>query len=330
MKTQQAQIALDEIYAPIEAELRQVEQAIPQILRTTNELSGEVIQYFFKAKGKRLRPALCLLGAALKGEVPSSVIRSAAAIEIFHSATLIHDDIVDAADLRRNIPTIHTVWSPQVAVLVGDYLHDRAVSVIFELRNERANRVFLDTAGLVCDGEILELHQKGNFALTENEYFEIIEKKTAALISCCLETSAILAGFTDAEAGALARFGKYFGMAFQIVDDCLDFSGNESEFGKTLGADCAAGVLTLPLFRLLSLSDAARRAEITHAMRSQAYLERFPELLRDLEETGALEYSFRKARDFAEKARPELSVFKSQPARHSLNLLLDYILDRSR
>ena len=326
----QTQTSLEEIYAPIAKHLPAVENRILGILETPNELSSEVIRYFFKTKGKFLRPALCLLGASLGPEIGPSIIQNAAALEIFHSATLIHDDIIDSAYLRRNIPTINVMWNPQVAVLVGDYLHDKAIEAIFELKSERAISLFLQTAGIVCDGEILELNEKNNFSLREDQYFSIIEKKTAALLSCCLETSAVLAGCPEELALALKRFGIYFGIAFQIIDDCLDFVGKENEFGKTLGADCAAGVLTLPLIRLISQADEEKKNEIFRMIESGFREAHFTALLRYLEEHEALAYAFRKAREFTDRARLELSVLKDHPAKRSLNSLLDYILERNR
>ncbi len=323
-------LSLEEIYAPIERELPIVEEKILDILKTPNELSSEVIRYFFKAKGKLLRPALCLIGASFANGVNEASVQNAAALEIFHSATLIHDDIIDSSYLRRNIPTINAVWGPQVAVLVGDYLHDKAIKAIFELRHERAISIFLEMAGLVCDGEILELNQKNNFALTEEQYFTIIERKTAVLLSCCLESSAFLAGLGEKEARHLKQFGIYFGKAFQIVDDCLDFAGKENEFGKTLGADCAAGVLTLPLIRLLKAVAPGKKEEIIRMIQSGFSKPDFQELLRLLEETGALEQAYSKAREFMERARFELSHFSDSSAKRSLSLLLDYVLERNR
>ena len=166
--------------------------------------------------------------------------------------------------------------------------------------------------------------------MREDEYLTIIEKKTAALLSCCLRTSAILAGLPDDQAEVLARFGLYFGIAFQIIDDCLDFVGKENEFGKTLGADCAAGVLTLPLIRLISLADEKRKNEIFQMVESGFAEKHFTTLIRYLDEYDALNYAFRRAREFTDRARLELSVLNDHPAKRSLNSLLDYILERNR
>lgn len=323
-------ISLDQIYSPILGDLPKAEERILEILKTPNELSSEVIRYFFKAKGKFLRPALCLLGAGVFGKIADPIIHNAAALEIFHSATLIHDDIIDSAYLRRNIPTINVVWNPQVAVLVGDYLHDKAIGAIFGLNNQHAISKFLETAGLVCDGEILELNEKGNYCLREDQYITIVERKTAVLLACCLETSAILAGASLEEAAVLKRYGIYFGIAFQIIDDYLDFVGKENEFGKTLGADCAAGVLTLPLIRLLQVAREDKRSEIVRFIESGLEGKDLQQVIGYLKQTNALDYTMKKAREYADRARLEISVLKDSPAKQSLNSLLDYILDRNR
>ena len=321
---------LEEIYKPIQTYLPQVEGQILEILATPNELSSEVIQHFFKAKGKFLRPALVLFGAGFGSEISRATVLTAAALEIFHSATLIHDDIIDSAYLRRNLPTVNTKWNSQVAVLVGDYLHDKAIGAIFDTQNDQVIAAFLKTAGVVCDGEILELKEKNNFNLREDAYFTIIERKTAALLATCLESGAILGGLDMERSLALNRFGIYFGMAFQIMDDCLDFMGKENEFGKTLGADLQAGVLTLPLIRLINLLDEGGKADIFSKVKSGLSNTQLGDLVLLLEEYGALDYSIRKAREFTERASLELAVFPNSPVHRSLQALLQYVIERNR
>lgn len=329
-------LSLEEIYAPVNPRLAQVPEAIFDILSTPNELAREVIRHFFSRQGKYLRPALTFFGASIETSGNFSAVQEqkliplAAAFEVFHSATLIHDDIIDSAYLRRNIPTINVKWNPQVAVLVGDYLHDKAIGAIFGVENQRVIALFLQTAGAVCDGEIHELREKNNFNLKEEEYFEIVRKKTAALIACCIEAGGILAGLEGERVEALKRFGSAFGMAFQIVDDCLDFTGEEHEFGKTLGADCEAGVLTLPLIRLIQLVDEPTKSEVFKIFKSDFDTGRLGILKNLLGEYGALEYAMGRAREFTDQARLELSIFSDSPVKRSLVSLLDYVLERNR
>ncbi len=336
-------LTLEEIYAPIENQIARIPGMIFEVLATPNELTYEVIHYFFSRQGKFLRVALTFFGAAIeKGDSPQRglsplseveeerLLRLGAAFEIFHSATLIHDDIIDSAYVRRNIPTVHVKWNPQVAVLVGDYLHDKAIETIFSVANPRVTAAFLQTAATVCDGEIHELREKNNFNLKEEEYLEIIYKKTASLIACSTEAGGILAGLGAEKSEALKRFGRAFGMAFQIIDDCLDFTGAEHEFGKTLGADCEAGVLTLPLIRLIELVDEPTKSEVFKMFKSGFGSERFDTLRNLLLEYGAIDYAACKARELTEQARVELAVFAESPVRRSLDRLLDYVLERNR
>lgn len=329
--SQKTTLSLEEIYKPVQLYLSKIEDSILEILATPNELSSEVIRYFFKSKGKFLRPALVLFGASFGGApIRNEVFSTAAALEIFHSATLIHDDIIDSAYLRRNLPTINAKWNSQVAVLVGDYLHDKAIGAIFNTKDDRVIAAFLNTAGVVCDGEILELKEKNNFNLKEETYFTIIERKTATLLATCLESGALLASLSTEQVVALKCFGMHFGMAFQIMDDCLDFMGKESEFGKTLGADLQAGVLTLPLIRLIALLDESGKANIFSRVKSGLNNVELGDLLRLLEEYGALEYSIQKACEYTEKAALELSIFPESEFSRSLQGLLQYVTERSR
>ena len=338
-------VSLEEIYAPVRERIARIPEAIFSVLSTPNELAQETIRHFFSRSGKYLRPALTFFGASLETQQTLSsaaeekLLSLAAAFEIFHSATLIHDDIIDSAYLRRGIPTINAQWNSQVAVLVGDYLHDKAIGAIFSAENSRVTSLFLQTAGTVCDGEIHELREKNNFNLKEGEYFEIIGKKTAALIACCIEAGGIFAGLPPGKTVSLKHFGWTFGQAFQIVDDCLDFTGEEHEFGKTLGADYEAGVLTLPLIRLIELVDERTKGEVFKIFkRGSAALEdvsdfkseRFGTLKTLLLEHGTLDYAMSRARQFTDEARLELSVFPDSAAKAGLERLLDYVLERNR
>jgi octaprenyl-diphosphate synthase len=324
---------LEDLYTPIAGQLEAVPPAILDILATSNELLGEVVRHFFSARGKLLRPALSLLGAGIRGmgtEIETKAVRVAAALEIFHAATLIHDDIIDSAYLRRNIPTLNVKWGPEIAVLAGDYMHERAAETIFQNTDDRMMSLFLQTAGIVCDGEMHELREKNNFNLSEEEYLQIIEKKTAALFGCAVASGAILTGAPPEEAEALKRFGRYFGLAFQIMDDCLDFTGEEQEFGKTLGADCAAGVLTLPLIRLTGLVDDKKKSEIFKIFKSERGTHKFESLKAMIREHDTIGYSRDRARLFCEQAKLELLIFSASAARRSLEGLADYIIERNR
>lgn len=329
MKTQN-KVSLNEIYNPIRDFLDQIPSTISDILATSNDLTREVIRYFFSSQGKLLRPALCLLGARFGNFDERLALRIASSLEILHSATLIHDDIIDSSYLRRNMPTVNAKWGSQVAVLVGDFMYDKAFLTIFSAKREALISLFLSTAGTVCDGEILEYREKDNFNLKEEQYLEVIEKKTASLLSTCVESGAMVADLPVEQAIALKNFGLYFGLAFQIIDDCLDFTGNAEDFGKTIGLDASGGVLTLPLIRLLSLVSENKKSEVFKIFKSQRGPEKFQHLLNLILEYRTVEYAIQKAREFTDLARLELATLPDVPARKSLELLLDFALQRTR
>jgi octaprenyl-diphosphate synthase len=326
-------ITLESIYEPIDHELSRVSDVILDILSSRNELTEDVVKYFFSAKGKLLRPALTYLGAHLLGRNSydqNQLIRLGCAFEVFHSATLIHDDIIDSAHIRRNLETIHMKWSPQIAVLVGDFLHDQAIKTIFETEKNEIIRLFLNTAGQVCDGEIHELKERKNFHLSEEIYLDIIDKKTASLLACSLASGAILAGASLTQKRALENFGKYFGAAFQIVDDCLDLTGNQEEFGKTLGTDFEEGVLTLPFIYYFTVADKSETEGFKKMFDSGVNKEQLKELVAILHEEGAIQYSLKKAQEFSDRAKEELKHFNDNAAKKSLERLLDYVLERTK
>ena len=335
MKTK---LTLEDIYAPVCGALKRVPALIQETLQTPNRQIREVVSYFFSKNGKFLRPALLLLGAGLarscqQGQTvfseknETNELHLAAATEIFHAATLIHDDIIDSARLRRGIPTINVKWGPQTAVLVGDFFHDRAMGEIFQYGNDRITPLFLRTAGEICDGEVHELNEKNNLDLTESTHLEIIRKKTASLLACSLQTGAYVWGIDEKYFTALGNFGIFFGMAFQIIDDCLDFMGEEQEFGKFLGGDLEEGVYTLPVIRLLASAD---RGKAMGLLRDSGNGKRFETLLELLHKNRALEYAHEKARAFIEKARLELQIFPPSVFRTSIEQLADYVLERNR
>jgi octaprenyl-diphosphate synthase len=331
-------LTLKEIYVPVLPVLKQAPGIIEEVLKTPSKRLDEVVRYFFSKDGKFLRPALLLLGggiarslagssSALSERQETSELHLAAATEIFHAATLIHDDIIESAPIRRGLPSLHVKWGPQTAVLAGDFFHDRAIATIFRHGNDKIIPLFLKTAGEICEGEVQELGEKDNINLTEEMHYEIIRKKTASLLACAVQSGAFVWGIDPAKAEALGRYGTYFGMAFQIIDDYLDFTGRESEFGKTLGSDLEEGVYTLPVIRCLASSDRDRVVRILHA---RSHAKRFS-MLRDLlQKNGALAYALEKAREFVAQAKLELEGFPASPFRTGLEQLADYILERNQ
>ena len=316
-------LTLEDIYKPVREDLKRISGLIRETLLTPNPKIRDISQYFFSKNGKLLRPALVLLGGGLARSLQSgpetdpgkneiSAVRLAAACEVFHAATLIHDDIIDSARMRRGLPTLNVKWGPQSAVLVGDFFHG----------NEKIFSLFLRTAGEICDGEIHELDEKNNIDLTEATHLEIIRKKTASLLACCLQTGALVWGCDQSQIEALGNFGIDFGMAFQIIDDYLDFTGEEQEFG-----DLEEGVYTLPVILSLVSPD---RAKTIQLLQDAGNGKRFAALLDLLRKNGSLAQAREKAGSLVEKAQQALQVFPPSDFRTSLEQLADYVLERNR
>ncbi|MFZ5801542.1 MAG: polyprenyl synthetase family protein [Candidatus Omnitrophota bacterium] len=329
MKTEET---IQAIYGPIADDLRKVPEAILSILDSSNPLIGDVVRHFFAGQGKLLRPALTFLGARMAGgSVDGKLVAMASAVEIFHVATLIHDDIIDDSKVRRNLPTVHTKWDAKTAVMIGDFFQDRAVITLYENSGPEIHRRFWKVAETVCEGEIHEWREKNNLCLSEEDYLEIIRKKTAVLLAYCLESGAVACGAERAASEKLLQFGLKLGMAFQIVDDCLDFEGDAEAFGKNPGTDFLGGVMTLPVIELLHSLDGTRKAGIGRLWRSGTS---DPHGLRTLiglmREHGALERAYGKARAFGEEARALLKGFPESPYRSSLFRLLDHVIERKR
>ena len=332
-------LTLEEIYSPVHTGLGRVPALIRETLDTPIPKMREMVGHFFSKTGKLLRPALVLLGAGLARSIQSAgawvpsernetaELYLAAATEIFHAATLIHDDIIDSAPLRRGVAALHVKSGPQAAVLAGDFFHDRAIVTIFRYGNEQIVPLFLKTAGEICEGEVLEISEKKNINITEETHLDIVGKKTASLLACALQTGAFIWGLDAAKIEALGRFGNSFGIAFQLVDDLLDFTGNETEFGKTLGSDLEEGVYTLPVIRCLTSGD---RDKVVRVLYSRSHSRRFPMLRDILEKSGALDYALAKAKSFIAAAKHEIEVFPPSDFRSSLEQMADYVLARKR
>ncbi len=329
---------IEQIYQPVENSLKRVSSVILETLDTPVLKLRETIEHFFSNNGKLLRPTLVFLGGGVARTLKNNLelisernetaeMFLAAATEIFHAATLIHDDIIDNAPLRRGVSTLHIKSGPQAAVLAGDYFQARAVNTIFRYGNEEISRLFLKTAEEICEGEAQEISEKKNINISEETYFEIVRKKTASLLSCAVQTGALVWGVDKKRLKALEKYGYFLGMAFQIIDDYLDWLGEESDFGKTLGSDLEEGVYTLPVIHALA---SVRHDKIVRILHSPSYKKRFTKLREILIKDGDMEYAFKKSKEFVELAQEQLEEFPRSEYKISLKNLADYVLARSR
>jgi octaprenyl-diphosphate synthase len=309
-----------DLYAPIGRDLEEVERILAQTLTSRYQQIASVVDHVGHYRGKRLRPALLLLTARACGRVTTAHHVLGAVVEMIHTATLVHDDVLDGAAVRRHVSTVNAEWGNQNSILLGDYLFTHAFHLSATLGDARACRIIGESTNRVCEGELYQGLQRGNLELRENEYFDIIEGKTAELIACCCRLGAL---FSDAEPSVvkgLTRYGRLLGLAFQIADDLLDLMGEERTTGKSLGADLDQLKLTLPLIRLLQQSPEATSTRLRQIMCSPGNHKR-EAILPYLREGGALDYALRRAEEFASLAQAELQCLPRSVCRTILENL---------
>ncbi len=319
---------LKEIYEPITEELEEVESLISNIAEDSPSLNKELTT-IFSAKGKRTRPAVLLLIAkhyGVKGEIP---VWLAVAIELLHTASLIHDDLVDNATLRRGKPSFHKFWGSDLTVLLGDYLYVKAVNLVLKSANPNIIKALSKSATKMVEGEIEEIKKKGDLDLKMDEYFSIIEKKTASLFSASAEIGGLLGDAPELELKALKNFGNSIGISFQLIDDLLDIISNEDELGKPTLSDLREKKPTLPLLYLLKKNENNIREKLKWVFEDGDFIRVKKEEIIDLVlNNGAKDFTLKKAKLFKRKAIESLKVLKPSPYIDSLNKLADYIITR--
>jgi octaprenyl-diphosphate synthase len=315
------------LYAPIAAEMAAAEELLRGELSSDDPFVDRLVKHAFRLGGKRLRPALLLLSAKATGKLSRDHIVLAAVVEMIHTATLVHDDVLDEASLRRHRETLNARSDNEASVLVGDFLFTHSFYLASTLDTTFACQTIGRATNIVCEGELRQIHSRGNFALDEGEYLQIIEAKTAELCACCCRLGARYAGASPRHEDALDRFGRNLGIAFQIADDMLDLVGDERSMGKSLGTDLEKQKLTLPLIRLLSESDAAQRAELIALMTCGTSAAR-GQIAQLLERSDALDYARDKAKSFVALAETEAHHLPSGSARDVLLELSELVVSR--
>ena len=329
LATQPATVPPLDLVSPIRTDLEEVERILVRTLESRYPQVAPVVEHVRHYRGKRLRPVLLLLTARACGRLAPAHHVLGAVVEMIHTATLVHDDILDGADVRRHVPTVNARWGNQTSVLLGDYLFTHAFHLASTLDDVRACRLIGKATNRVCEGELCQGLERGNLALTEETYFDVIDGKTAELIACCCQLGALYAGAAPSTVEALTRYGRWVGLAFQIADDLLDLVGEEQAAGKSLGTDLQQQKLTLPLIHLLEQGppDAAERAR--QVLRSPGPGQR--EALRPLlARAGSLDYARRKAEDLAARARRELACLPPSPCRALLESITEQVVHRNR
>lgn len=321
---------LHAMYAPVRAELDEVEQILRKELSSNYPLVDRLVKHGFRLGGKRMRPALVLLSARACGGLSPDHVLLAAAVEMIHTATLIHDDVLDEAALRRHLDTVNARWDNEASILLGDYLFARALCMASTLDSTFACRAIGEATKVMCEGELRQVVGRGHFELSEEDYLDIITDKTAALCACCCRLGAHHAGAEDQRRDAFTRFGRYLGVAFQITDDLLDVLGDEAATGKSLGTDLAKQKPTLPLIRLLDGLNPKQRTEVLAILSCEDDHRR--EALRPwLARTDAIDYARRKAAAYIRRAIDELDKLDGidlTPSLDSLRQLANFVVTR--
>jgi octaprenyl-diphosphate synthase len=323
--------SMTDVWDAYRAELDGVEDRLRKNLDSSVALVNTVAAHILSGGGKRLRPLLLLLTARLCGYAGQEHHQLGSLVEFIHTATLLHDDVVDDADIRRGRRTARKVWGNQISILVGDYLYTKAMCEVVEFRSQGINEVLAEACRKMAEGEVLQLYYNGNPAMPEIDYIKIVEHKTAGLIAAACRMGAILADATEVQQEALFRYGQYLGIAFQVADDTLDYIANGESLGKTIGQDLRQGKATLPLLHLLRHCAEEDRQMIKDRMETRTLsavdLERILSLMTAY---GSITYAMDRARTYIAAAKQELDIFEDSTARRALAVAADYMITRDR
>ena len=321
-------MTLDFLHPVIGEDMAAVDRVLRENLRSDVALIRQVANYIIGGGGKRLRPALLLLAAHACGYRGRDHHPLAVAIELIHTATLLHDDVVDASDLRRGHATANAQFGNPASVLVGDFLYSRTFQLMVSVDRMRVLSIIADATNLIAEGEVMQLMHAGDAAVDEDGYFGVIERKTAKLFEAAGRLGAVLGDAPPPVEDALARYGMHLGTAFQIMDDVLDYSGDATEIGKNLGDDLAEGKMTLPLIRALALGTPEEASVIRHAV-SGGGLTDFAPVVAALNRTGALAYARSRAQSESDAAAACIALLPPSPAASSLLQLSTFAAQRN-
>ncbi|MGP1500313.1 polyprenyl synthetase family protein [Bergeyella cardium] len=319
---------IEEIKRPITTEMKLFEEKFYESMKSSVPLLDKVTRFIVTTKGKQMRPMFIFLCAKLLGEVNSKTYRGASMIELIHTATLVHDDVVDESFKRRNFFSINALWKNKIAVLVGDYLLSKSVLLSTDHKDYDLLSVISRTIREMSEGELLQLEKARKLDITEEVYYEIIRQKTATLIAACCEIGVLSNGADEVLAKKMQDFGTYTGMAFQIKDDLFDYLSSNI-IGKPVGIDIKEQKMTLPLIHTLkNASESDRKYYFNTIKRYNNDKNRVKALIDFVKKSGGLDYAIGVMKDFQQKAKNILDEFPDSDAKKSLLLMLDYVIER--
>lgn len=319
---------LESIRALVNEDLESTDRFIISHLESNIPLVKQIIEYILTTGGKRVRPMILLLSARTISHRGQKHIDLAAVIELIHTATLLHDDVVDSSTLRRGHKTAHTIWGNNTSVLVGDFLYSRAFQIVVDLRHQAILDLFAKATHYIAEGEILQLVNCNNPDTTETFYFEIIQRKTAKLFEIAAQLGATLTSDSDKDIIALRDYGLHLGLAYQLIDDALDYNQSADLTGKNIGQDISEGKTTLPLIHAMRKSKGADLSLLRDAIKTGSN-KNLETILGIIESTDAIKYTADTAKHHAQKAKQALSPIASSPYRQALENLSDFVVDRT-
>jgi octaprenyl-diphosphate synthase len=322
---------LASIFEPIREDLEAVEAEFARHIQSRVALIPEMGRYIQKSGGKRVRPAVLLMAARLSGYTGDRAVLNASVVEFIHTATLVHDDIIDQADLRRGRMAVHSRWGNDITVLLGDYLYIKSMGMALTQDSLDVIRLLCDVTLRMIEGELYQLTKTGDVDITEEEHFEIIRRKTAFLFGGCAQIGGMLGGVTPEQETALQDYGFNLGVAFQLVDDLLDYTADAVALGKPVGGDLREGKVTLPIILLLRRGGETADSLIRGVVRDRAVsTEQWREILRLMREHRTTEQAYTRAVEYASRAKDSLGLFPPSREREALSALTDYVLVRDR
>ena len=319
---------LSQISHPIRSELETFHQLFKDSMRSKVGLVDLVARYIIRQKGKKIRPLLVLLSAKIAGGVTDRSYRGAVLVELLHTATLVHDDVVDNADKRRGVWSINALFKNKVAVLMGDYLLSRGLMIAVEGKDYDFLQVITDTVKRMSEGELLQIRKTRKLDIDEETYFRVISDKTASLIETCCEIGALSATDNKEYHRAMKSFGQSIGLAFQIRDDILDYEGTFKATGKPIGGDIKEKKITLPLIYSLSKVQKKEASQIRQIIKNGKKRNNVNEVIDFVKRNGGIDYALNKAKYYSDKAKETLSVLPDSQSKIALEALVNFVIDR--
>ncbi len=322
---------MESVIALLKDEMQAVERQFEKNLASNVQLISQVGQYVLSSGGKRIRPMLLLLCSRLGDYRGDKHVELAGVVEFIHTATLLHDDVVDSASLRRGNRSANSVWGNQASVLVGDFLFAKSFSVMVGSESLKILKILSDTTTQLAEGEILQLINTCDLDVDESRYLQVVRDKTAILIAAACQVGGVLSGMTGEREQALREFGLEIGTAFQLMDDALDYVADQEDFGKERGHDLYEGKMTLPLIQAYAQASTGERGEIARIIEAEELTGRDLDYICSLiERTGGIAYTRSKAQERIDKAKLHLQIFPDNEARQALFKVADFVVARNK